>query len=103
MNMRRPYHHNRMQSFDSNGPDVRIRGSASQVLEKYLALARDAGAAGDRVAAENYLQHADHYYRILRDTGSARQPQPSGPGRSSGRPGGGATSAEDGRPKSPTA
>jgi len=44
---------------------VRIRGNAFQVYEKYLALARDAQSAGDRIAAENYLQHAEHYYRII--------------------------------------
>lgn len=55
----------RHQTFDSNGPSVRIRGSAFQVHEKYLTLARDAGSAGDRIAAENYLQHAEHYFRII--------------------------------------
>jgi hypothetical protein len=55
----------RHQTFDSNGPDVRIRGNAFQVYEKYQALARDAQTAGDRIAAENYLQHAEHYYRII--------------------------------------
>lgn len=55
----------RHQNFDSNGPDVRIRGNAFQVHEKYLALARDAQASGDRIAAENYLQHAEHYFRII--------------------------------------
>lgn len=56
---------NRNQTFDSNGPDVRIRGNATQVYEKYLNLARDATTSGDRVLAESYFQHADHYYRIL--------------------------------------
>jgi hypothetical protein len=55
----------RHQTFDSNGPDVRIRGNAYQVHEKYLALARDATSAGDRIAAENYYQHAEHYFRII--------------------------------------
>lgn len=55
----------RNQSFDSNGPDVRVRGNAWQVFEKYQSLARDAQMAGDRVAAENFLQHAEHYYRII--------------------------------------
>jgi hypothetical protein len=55
----------RHQTFDSNGPSVRIRGSAFQVHEKYLAMSRDAATAGDRVAAENYLQHAEHYFRII--------------------------------------
>jgi hypothetical protein len=55
----------RSQTFDSSGPDVRIRGNAYQVLEKYLALARDATATGDRIAAENFYQHAEHYYRMI--------------------------------------
>ena len=53
------------RSYDSNGPDVRVRGTASQVYEKYQALARDATSSGDRVMAENYQQHAEHYYRIM--------------------------------------
>ena len=57
--------HNPNRTFDSNGPEVKIRGSASNVYEKYLQLARDANASGDRVMAENYLQHAEHYYRIM--------------------------------------
>ncbi len=56
---------NRHQMYDSNGPDVRIRGNVFQVFDKYQALARDAQSAGDRVKAENYLQHAEHYYRII--------------------------------------
>lgn len=55
----------RNQSFDSNGPSVRLRGTAAQLNEKYQALARDATSAGDRVMAENYHQHADHYYRVM--------------------------------------
>ena len=62
---RRPNLPNRNQTFDSNGPDVRIRGNAYQVCEKYQALARDATSSGDRVMAENYLQHAEHYHRII--------------------------------------
>jgi len=50
--------------FDSNGPSVRIRGNAFQVHEKYLSMARDATSSGDRIAAENYYQHAEHYFRI---------------------------------------
>lgn len=57
--------HHRMQVFDSNGPDVRIRGTAHQVCEKSLTLAKDAASAGDRIVAENYLQHAEHYQRII--------------------------------------
>lgn len=58
-------HHNPNRTFDSNGPEVKIRGSASHVYDKYLQLARDANSSGDRVAAENYLQHAEHYFRIM--------------------------------------
>jgi hypothetical protein len=53
------------RSYESNGPDVKIRGSAQQIAEKYTTLARDAQGAGDRVIAENYLQHAEHYNRII--------------------------------------
>ena len=59
---RRP---SRNQSFDSNGPSVRLRGTAAQLNEKYQAMARDAMSAGDRVMVENYHQHADHYYRVM--------------------------------------
>jgi Domain of unknown function (DUF4167) len=55
----------RHQNFDSNGPDVRIRGNAFQIYDKYQALARDAQASGDRVAYESHMQHAEHYYRII--------------------------------------
>ncbi|MDZ5646549.1 DUF4167 domain-containing protein [Nitrospirillum sp. BR 11828] len=68
----------RHQTFDSNGPDVRIRGNAFQVHEKYLALARDAQSSGDRVAAENYLQHAEHYFRIITQINEAEQRQRGG-------------------------
>ena len=57
--------YNPNRNYDSNGPEVKIRGSAATVYEKYLQLARDANSGGDRVMAENYLQHAEHYYRIL--------------------------------------
>lgn len=72
----------RHQTFDSNCIDVRVRGNAWQVHEKYQALARDAQASGDRVAAEHYLQHAEHYYRIIEainEATAAEQPrnQPS--------------------------
>jgi hypothetical protein len=66
------------RSFDSTGPDVKIRGNASHVYEKYLQLARDAHSSGDRVMAENYLQHAEHYYRIIQSMGPppGQQQQP---------------------------
>src|SRR6202047_603228 len=51
--------------YESNGPDVKIRGTASHVAEKYMQLARDAHSSGDPVAAENYFQHAEHYFRMI--------------------------------------
>jgi hypothetical protein len=65
-NNRKGGHHNPLsRSFESNGPDVKIRGTPAHIAEKYLALARDAQSSGDPVLAENYLQHAEHYSRII--------------------------------------
>ena len=64
-NNRRQPNSSRNQTMDSNGPDVRIRGTANQIHEKYLALAKDAAASGDRVMAESYMQHAEHYQRVI--------------------------------------
>ena len=64
-NGRRSYGNSPNRSFDSNGPDVKVRGTAPNVAEKYQALSRDASVSGDRIAAENYLQHAEHYIRIV--------------------------------------
>ena len=64
----------RPNNYDSNGPDGRVRGNARQVYEKYLTLARDAQSSGDRVAAEAYFQHAEHYYRILSDSTDPQRP-----------------------------
>jgi hypothetical protein len=61
------------RSFESNGPEVKIRGNPSQIYDKYLQLARDASTAGDPVRAENLYQHAEHYYRIVQ----ANQPKPN--------------------------
>lgn len=60
----RPGNPQRNQVFDSNGPNVRIRGTASQIFERYTALAREAERGDDRIASENYYQHAEHYFRI---------------------------------------
>lgn len=60
------------RSFESNGPDVKIRGTALHIAEKYQQLARDAHVSGDRIISENYYQHAEHYQRIV----AAAQPQP---------------------------
>lgn len=53
------------RSYESNGPDVKVRGTAAHVADKYMSLARDAHSSGDTVSAENYLQHAEHYNRIV--------------------------------------
>lgn len=53
------------RSFESAGPDVKLRGTPAHIAEKYVALARDAQSGGDPVLAENYLQHAEHYNRII--------------------------------------
>ncbi len=64
------------RAYDSNGPDVKIRGTAAHVCEKYQQLARDAISAGDRVMAENYYQHAEHYYRLLMASQVVNEGQP---------------------------
>jgi hypothetical protein len=69
----RPPH--RSQTFDSNGPNVKIRGNAYQVYERYLALAREAQSSGDRIASENFYQHAEHYFRVMNANGEAFQQQ----------------------------
>lgn len=63
------------RNYESNGPDVKIRGNAQHIADKYATLSRDAQASGDRVMAENYLQHAEHYMRIILSA-QAQAPQP---------------------------
>src|ERR1700688_1519659 len=75
------HHHQNPLSrmYESNGPEVKIRGSASHVAEKYLQLARDAQSSGDPVAGENYYQHAEHYFRLIaaaQEQFRQNQPQP---------------------------
>src|SRR5260370_18955151 len=65
--------------FESRGPDIKIRGTASHVAEKYVQLARDARSSGDPVAAENYYRHAEHYFRLIaaaQEQYRQNQPQP---------------------------
>ncbi|WP_188411227.1 DUF4167 domain-containing protein [Agaricicola taiwanensis] len=62
------------RTYESNGPDVKIRGTASHIADKYVQLSRDAQASGDPVAAENYMQHAEHYYRLLAAAQAQFQP-----------------------------
>jgi hypothetical protein len=72
------------RSYESNGPDVKIRGNAHHVAEKYLQLARDAHTGGDPVAAENYLQHAEHYFRLIASAQAAQLQAQSGAARAPG-------------------
>jgi len=70
------HHHNQQhpnRQMESNGPETKVRGPVSHIHERYLQLARDAASSGDRVLSENYLQHADHYFRMW------RQMQPAAP------------------------
>lgn len=78
----------RNQTFDSHGPDVRVRGNATQIYDKYVSLARDATASGNRVAAEGYFQFAEHYFRIINDSTDPRRanPQQNRPDQSRGEP-----------------
>lgn len=59
---------------ESNGPEIKVRGPAAHIHERYLQLARDAASSGDRVLSENYLQHADHYFRLWRTMQPAAPP-----------------------------
>ncbi len=63
------------RNYESNGPDVKIRGTAAHIADKYMSLARDALASGDLVTAESYLQHAEHYNRIIMAAQSQMGPQ----------------------------
>src|SRR5437899_8260419 len=78
-NNNRPRPPHRVQTFDSNGPSVKIRGNAYQVFERYVALAREAQASGDRVAAENLYQHAEHYFRVMNAMGEGQGQGPMRP------------------------
>lgn len=83
---------NRNHVFDSSGPDVRVRGTAQQLFEKYQQLGRDATSSGDRVTAEGFYQHAEHYFRILNVMNQAAQQNPQaggGAGDRGDRTGGG--------------
>ena len=80
------------RTYESNGPDVKIRGTPSHVAEKYVSMARDALSSGDPVLAENYLQHAEHYNRIIM---AHREQQMVEEGRSGSRPKGGQDGQDD--------
>ncbi len=67
-------HNSPNRSLETNGPDVKFRGTAAHIHERYLQLARDAASSGDRVLSENYMQHADHYFRLVRSMQPATPP-----------------------------
>ena len=72
----------RSQTLESNGPNIKIRGSPHQIFERYVALAREASTSGDRVAAENLYQHAEHYFRVMNAASEGQQhraPRPTAP------------------------
>src|SRR6201985_322915 len=78
-NNKRPVQNPVTRVCESNGPDIKIRGTASHVAEKYVQLARDARSSGDPVASENYYQHAEHYFRLIaaaQEQFRQNQPQP---------------------------
>ena len=72
------HHHgnNPNRAMESSGPEVKVRGPASVIYERYLQLSRDAASSGDRVLSENYAQHADHYFRLVRAMQPAMPPPP---------------------------
>lgn len=74
------------RTLESNGPDVKIRGNAQHIYEKYQQLARDANASGDRVMAESYLQHAEHYFRVLLESQPQGQQGPYNQGQTQSQP-----------------
>jgi len=78
----RKQHNPLSRIYDSSGPDTKIRGTAAHIAEKYQSLARDATSSGHRVVAENYLQHAEHYLRIVAVAQAAMQPAQVNPGQS---------------------
>jgi len=89
---------NRNQIFDSSGPDVRVRGNAHQVFDKYQALAREAAASGDRIQAEAYWQYADHYFRVIQSMGGMMHRNNQGWGDGSGEEGQQAPQQGQGQP-----
>ncbi len=87
------------RNLESNGPDVKIRGNASHIAEKYATLARDALSSGDTVAGESYLQHAEHYNRIIMANQAQQGDGVNGSGAGRGRQNGSGDGADNAQPK----
>jgi hypothetical protein len=91
------------RNLDSNGPNVKIRGNAYQIFERYVALAREAAIGDDRVAAENLYQHAEHYFRLSKENRDGGQqgspPRPATPADVEMTPGGAASSNAEATPE----
>jgi hypothetical protein len=87
------------RNLESNGPDVKIRGTAAHIAEKYATLARDALAAGDNVAGESYLQHAEHYNRIIMANQAQQGEGVNGMGHGHGRANGSGETDDDSQPE----
>ena len=86
------------RNLESNGPDVKIRGTASHIAEKYATLSRDALSSGDSVAGESYLQHAEHYNRIIMANQMQQGDGVNGSGAGRGRPNGSGDGADTAQP-----
>lgn len=89
------------RNLESNGPDVKIRGTASHIAEKYSTLARDSISSGDNVAGESYLQHAEHYNRIIMANQAQQGDGVNGSGAVRGRPNGSGEGADNAQPETP--
>ncbi len=87
------------RNLESNGPDVKIRGTASHIAEKYATLSRDALSSGDTVAGESYLQHAEHYNRIIMANQAQQGDGVNGSGAGRGRPNGSGDGADNAQPE----
>jgi len=87
------------RNLESNGPDVKIRGTASHIAEKYATLARDALSSGDNVAGESYLQHAEHYNRIIMANQAQQGDGANGSGAGRGRSNGSGEGADTAQPE----
>lgn len=73
------------QNIDSSGPDIKVRGNSQQLVDKYLQLSRDAAISGDPITAENFSQHAEHYFRVQTGNGEDKSQRQSGRNQGQGR------------------